>query len=108
MGKEDIKEGDGHYTVLVDGKVKTYTNWKDIPDSFENIIKFNPTAPPIPHSEEDHKYIESLTADAWRLYATHEINLLILLCSLKCFIAFPSIVKDYCCKLPTIPFTLTA
>ena len=59
MGKEDIKEGDGHYTVLVDGKVKTYTNWKDIPDSFENIIKFNPTAPPIPHSEEEHKYIES-------------------------------------------------
>ena len=25
----------------------------------ENIIKFNPTPPPSPHSEEDHEYIET-------------------------------------------------
>ena len=28
-------------------------------DSFENMISFEPEAPPSPHSEEDHKYIET-------------------------------------------------
>ena len=27
--------------------------------SFENMISFEPDAPPSPHSEEDHKYIET-------------------------------------------------
>lgn len=54
-----MAKGDGTYKVLVRGKVVTYTNWNDIPDSFENMISFVPDAPPIPHSEEDHKYIET-------------------------------------------------
>ena len=54
-----MAKGDGTYKVLVGGKVVTYTNWNGIPDSFENMISFIPDAPPIPHSEEDHKYIET-------------------------------------------------
>tara|TARA_Y100001935_G_scaffold175381_1_gene145077 strand:- start:65 stop:271 length:207 start_codon:yes stop_codon:yes gene_type:complete len=54
-----VAKGDGEYIVLVNGKVKTYTNWEDLPSSFENIIKFNPTPPPSPHSKEDHEYIET-------------------------------------------------
>tara|TARA_A200000113_G_scaffold97444_1_gene87263 strand:+ start:618 stop:824 length:207 start_codon:yes stop_codon:yes gene_type:complete len=54
-----VAKGDGTYKVLVGGKVVTYTNWNDIPDSFENMISFEPEAPPSPHSEEDHKYIET-------------------------------------------------
>ena len=53
-----MAKGDGTYKVLVGGKVVTYTNWNDIPDSFENMISFEPDAPPSPHSEEDHKMIE--------------------------------------------------
>lgn len=54
-----MAKGDGEYIVLVNGRVKTFTNWEDIPSSFENIIKFNPTPPPSPHSEEDHEYIKT-------------------------------------------------
>ena len=54
-----MAKGDGTYKVLVRGKVVTYTNWNDIPDSFENMILFDPDAPPPPHTEEDHKYLET-------------------------------------------------
>ena len=54
-----MAKGDGEYIVLVNGKVETYTNWEDIPSSFENIIKFNPTAPKQPHSKEDHEYMNT-------------------------------------------------
>ena len=54
-----MAKGDGEYIIFVNGRVETYTNWEDIPSSFENIIKFNPTPPPSPHSEEDHEYIET-------------------------------------------------
>ena len=54
-----MAKGDGEDIILVDGRVKTYTNWEDLPSSFENIIKFNPTPPKEPHSKEDHEYIKT-------------------------------------------------
>ena len=54
------------------GKVKTFTNWKDIPGSFENIIKFNPTPPPSPHNEEDHEYINTFDDKLHELMSREE------------------------------------
>ena len=59
VGRNIVAKGDGEYIILIKGEVKTFTNWKDIPGSFENIIKFNPTPPPSPHNEEDHEYINT-------------------------------------------------
>jgi hypothetical protein len=47
------------FIILVKGKLKTYTNWEDIPEKFDNVIKFNPYMPPPPHTEKEHDEIES-------------------------------------------------
>ena len=47
----------GIFEILVNGKVKIYHDYRDIPEVFDNVIKFLPNTPPPPHSEEDHKEI---------------------------------------------------
>lgn len=49
----------GVFEILVNGHVKTYCNYEDIPQVFDNVIKFLPDIPPPPHNEEDHKEIET-------------------------------------------------
>lgn len=51
---------EGVFQVLLDGKVVTYTKYDDIPDRFDNLIRFAPDIPPEPHTEEQHEWIESL------------------------------------------------
>ena len=50
MGEFIIKQG----SALV-----TYDDYDDIPMEFDNIISFKPDAPEPPHSEEDHKEMET-------------------------------------------------
>lgn len=49
----------GEFVVLIDGKLHTFNNYEDIPDIFDNVIKFMPKIPPAPHTEEQHKEIDS-------------------------------------------------
>tara|TARA_R110001592_G_scaffold319028_1_gene596298 strand:+ start:52 stop:258 length:207 start_codon:yes stop_codon:yes gene_type:complete len=49
----------GEYTVKIGDKLFDYTNANDIPEKFDHLIKFVPTSPPEPHSEEEHKLIDS-------------------------------------------------
>ena len=46
------------FVVLHDGVQKTYSNYEDIPDDFENIVKFLPDIPDGPHTKEQHEEIE--------------------------------------------------
>jgi hypothetical protein len=46
------------FVLLVKGELKTYTNYKDIPDEFDNVIKFIPEIPDGPHSHNEHDEIE--------------------------------------------------
>jgi hypothetical protein len=48
----------GVFEILVDGKLETYYNYNDIPEVFDNVIKFLPDVPPGPHSEDQHKELE--------------------------------------------------
>lgn len=50
----------GVFQVLLDGEVVTYTEYGDIPDRFDNLIRFAPEIPPEPHTDEQHEWIESL------------------------------------------------
>ncbi len=46
------------FVLLVKGELKTYTNYEDIPDKFDNVIKFIPEIPDGPHSHNEHEEIE--------------------------------------------------
>ena len=49
----------GEYTVKIGNKLFDYTNVDDIPEKFDHLIKFLPTALPEPHTEEEHEHIDS-------------------------------------------------
>lgn len=48
----------GLFEILIDGKIQIFHDYRDIPETFDNVIKFMPTIPPPPHSKEDHREIE--------------------------------------------------
>ena len=39
------------FVLLINGELKTFTEYEDIPEDFDNVIKF---LPDVPHSEVDH------------------------------------------------------
>ena len=47
------------YVIMVNGKLNTYENYKDIPKHFDHVIKFSPDVIPEPHTEEEHKELET-------------------------------------------------
>ena len=49
----------GEYTVKIGDDLFNYTNVNDIPEKFDHLIKFLPTLPSEPHTQEDHDYINS-------------------------------------------------
>lgn len=50
----------GVYKVLVDGELKTFYDYNDIPIEFDNLIKFEPEIPEGPHTHEEHEMIDGL------------------------------------------------
>jgi len=46
------------FVLLVNGELKTYINYGDIPETFDNVIKFIPEIPNEPHSQDEHDEIE--------------------------------------------------
>jgi len=46
------------FVILEDGVLKTYNNYDDIPETFDNVIKFLPEVPSGPHSHNEHEEIE--------------------------------------------------
>ena len=47
------------FVILLDGELKTYSRFEDIPEKFDNLIEFKPEIPPSPHSQEDHDEIHA-------------------------------------------------
>jgi len=48
----------GEYVIKIGGELITYTEYDDIPNSFDHIISFNPDWPEPPHTVEDHELME--------------------------------------------------
>ena len=46
------------FVVLSNGKLKTYTKYEDIPERFDNVIRFIPEIPEPPHTHEQHEEID--------------------------------------------------
>ena len=47
------------FVVLLNGELKTYTKHEDIPERFDNVIRFIPEIPEPPHTHEQHEEIDS-------------------------------------------------
>ena len=54
----------GEFIILLDGEMVTYTEYDEIPLVFDNVIKYSPYYPyhedGSDHTEEEHKYIDTL------------------------------------------------
>ncbi|MAW05235.1 MAG: hypothetical protein CL918_01625 [Deltaproteobacteria bacterium] len=48
----------GRFVVRVEGGLKTYTDYNEIPSIIEDIISFEPDVPTGPHTPEEHAAIE--------------------------------------------------
>lgn len=47
------------FVILIKGKLHTYHKYEDIPQEFDNVIKFLPEIPEGPHTHDDHEEIDS-------------------------------------------------
>ncbi len=43
------------FIIRLNDELITYTDFDDIPESFDNLIKFLPEVIPPPHTEEEHR-----------------------------------------------------
>ena len=43
------------FVILNKGIKETYSDFSDIPKSFDNLIEFSPEIIPPPHTEEEHR-----------------------------------------------------
>lgn len=49
----------GEFVILINGELKSYTNYEEIPESFDNLIKFLPEYLDPPHSKEQHRIMDT-------------------------------------------------
>ena len=62
----------GEYTIKIGDKLFEYTNVNDIPKKFDHLIKFVPTEPPEPHTQEDHDYINTFPEKFKEVFAREQ------------------------------------
>ena len=48
----------GEFIIKIGEELITYTDYDDIPNTFDHVIKFNPDWPEPPHTQEDHDIME--------------------------------------------------
>jgi hypothetical protein len=47
------------FLILLNGELVTYTKYEDIPETFDNLIRFVPEIPEPPHTHDQHEEIDS-------------------------------------------------
>jgi hypothetical protein len=47
----------GIFEFIIDGELKTFDDYTQIPEDFDHVIKFIPEIPDSPHSDHDHEEI---------------------------------------------------
>jgi hypothetical protein len=46
------------FVILKNNKLETFTRYEDIPEKFDNLIKFLPEIPEPPHTYEQHQELD--------------------------------------------------
>jgi hypothetical protein len=59
--------GSGVYQTLSSGQISVFNNWNDLPAEYDELVEFNPSIPPSPHTEKEHEYISGLN-EQFKLY----------------------------------------
>jgi hypothetical protein len=49
-----MDELEGEFIIKNNNVLTTYSKLRDLPDSFDHLIKFEPTIPEPPHTAEQH------------------------------------------------------
>ncbi len=44
----------GRFDLIVDGMLRSYQRWDDIPQQFDHVIRFEPAIPDGPHTHDEH------------------------------------------------------
>lgn len=47
------------FVVRIGNSLHTYEQYEDIPTDFDHLVEFSPEIPPPPHTDEQHREIES-------------------------------------------------
>jgi hypothetical protein len=42
------------FDLIVQGVLRTFDRWEDIPPVFDHVVRFEPELPPGPHTAEQH------------------------------------------------------
>lgn len=45
------------FVIMIDGELHTFTEYNDIPETFDHVIEFAPDYPEGPHTHEQHEEI---------------------------------------------------
>ena len=64
----------GEFVIKINGKLERYNKFDDIPNSFEHLISFKPDYPEGPHTEEEHKHMESFNSKLQELLSRASSN----------------------------------
>ena len=59
------------FVLLINGELKTFTEYDDIPDKFDNVIKF---LPDVSHEEVDHSGENNIWNDRLQELIKRETN----------------------------------
>ena len=58
-----FKKTTGEFVIKIDGEVQTYTDYNDVPQNVDAVIKFLPYIPPDPHTLQEHENIAMWNAE---------------------------------------------
>ena len=47
------------FVILLNGELKTFNTFENIPERFDNVIRFLPEIPEPPHTKEQHKEVDT-------------------------------------------------
>ena len=50
----------GKFVVRIGRDILIFNTYEEIPQSFDNLIEFNPDIPEEPHTEEEHQELDTL------------------------------------------------
>lgn len=45
---------EGRFDLIVDGVLRSFRRWEDLPAVFDHVVRFEPAIPPPPHTPEQH------------------------------------------------------
>jgi hypothetical protein len=64
----------GVFEFLINGELKTFYDYREIPEDFDHVIKFIPEIPDGPHSHEQHEEMDQWNYRLQELVAKERIK----------------------------------